>query len=1030
MLDDITQTAVSILQCKLAWLLTREDDTLATQSVSYESEDVAASFFATIESYYENGRFPLQAGHNPFAEILLRNTPLVGLETPQLATIDGGNLLMSALMEYGFNYISIVPLRKGDHLMGVLVLTADTPDLMTSSKGHMLVKMLRRQAVLEIDHHHLVVELNESETQHALLHDFYGVVLDTIGDGLVITDLEGKITYLSNRLMVMSEYGSDELIGKKLSEIFSEASRPTIEDALGADKRKTLSLTQELQTKSGDIVPVLLSRVVTKEIAGQDKRFVIVLSDLSRLRANEQALERQTQRLRVLNRAAQAISSPLSLNEVIQIILSSAREIVQGMVASILLRDVDEPENLIIIASLGEHADRRHGRIVPSGIGIVGWVAEHSESLLVPNVSKDSRFLEGLDSDYGVETQSIAAVPLIASNEVIGVLEVINKENGVFDPDDLEVLENLGSSAAIAIQNASLFDQIQRRLTELSTLLDASAVVTSTLDLGAVLEHITHSLRKALDLQRVVVSTVDLEQDELNWLVEVVDAEWSFNQAPTIDIESLPAKEKALRHKQATSASVDFPDLYANDCDELHVRGMHCVLNYPWQYNDETIGLISLYHEQPLTFNAIHNTALSDTLSSWQQSVQNPWEDLTELCRRTLHATNLNWCSLYRWNPKDNTLQLVREMGNAFWQESLGLPQTSLELFPTIRQVVATGDIQKILTNELPDFSEEKNYYSRIGTSSSLIAPLIIHGQPVGVVQLMTTDQREFDSSAFSLSMGISNVVGNALENASLYSSLEKRAEALESAYRELEEADRLKDDLLQNLSHELGTPMTHILGYISLLKDGTFGPMNKEQQEAAQTVIEKIEQVASLIKKMVSVHASNSQNLSLKSTRLEQIVALAIRSMSPKAKSSSIQLVPQMPEGLPPALVDRVAISEIFEALIDNAIKFSGEGTRIEISIADLGGPTLQVNIRDQGIGIPSTEHEKVFRRFYQIDGSTTRRYGGTGLGLAIARKVITAHGGRIWLESDLDKGTTVSFTVPKATLEHSPTDTQSAFA
>lgn len=1030
MLDDITQTAVSILQCKLAWLLIRDDDVLVTQSVNYLSEEVTASFFATIENYYQDGRFPLQPGHNPFAEILFRNTPLVGLETPQLATIDGGNLLMSALIEHGFDYISIIPLRKSDHLMGVLVLTTDSAEQMSSPQSHMLVKMLRRQAVLEIDHSHLSTELTESETQLALLHDFYGVVLDTIGDGLVITDLEGKITYLSNRLMVMSEYNSDELIGKALSEIFSEASRPTIEDALGADKRKTLSLTQELQTKSGDIVPVLLSRVVTKEIAGQDKRFVIVLSDLSRLRANEQALERQTQRLRVLNRAAQAISSPLSLNEVIQIILSSAREIVQGMVASILLRDVDEPENLIIIASLGEHADRRHGRIVPSGIGIVGWVAERSESLLVPNVSKDPRFLEGLDSDYGIETQSIAAVPLIASNEVIGVLEVINKENGVFDSDDLEVLENLGSSAAIAIQNASLFDQIQRRLTELSTLLDASAVVTSTLDLGAVLEHITHSLRKALDLQRVVVSTVDLEHDHLNWLVEVVDAEWSFNQAPAVPVSDLPAKERALRNKQSTSVTLDNPDRYPYDCDELQVRGMHCVFNYPWQYNDETIGLISLYHEQPLNFSAMHETALSDTLSSWQQSVQNPWEDLTALCQRALHATNLNWCSLYRWNPKDSSLQLVREVGNAFWQETLGLPQANLDLFPTIRKVVETGDIQKILTSELPESSEEKTYYSRIGTSSSLIAPLIIHGQPVGVVQLMTTDQREFDSSAFSLSMGISNVVGNALENASLYSSLEKRAEALESAYRELEEADRLKDDLLQNLSHELGTPMTHILGYISLLKDGTFGPMNIEQQEAAEKVIEKIEQVANLIKKMVSVHASNSQNLTLKSTRLEQLAALAVRSMSPKAKAMNIQIQNNITNNLPPALVDRVAISEIFEALIDNAIKFSGEGKNIEISIADNGGPTLQVNIRDEGIGIPATEHEKVFRRFYQIDGSTTRRYGGTGLGLAIARKVITAHGGKIWLESDIDKGTTVSFTVPKAEREHTPTDTQSAFA
>jgi signal transduction histidine kinase len=118
----------------------------------------------------------------------------------------------------------------------------------------------------------------------------------------------------------------------------------------------------------------------------------------------------------------------------------------------------------------------------------------------------------------------------------------------------------------------------------------------------------------------------------------------------------------------------------------------------------------------------------------------------------------------------------------------------------------------------------------------------------------------------------------------------------------------------------------------------------------------------------------------------------------------------------VPPAvLADTRAISEAFEKLLDNAIKFGAGGEKVEISLQDTEGPMVQVSIRDYGIGIDPSEQQKIFRRFYQVDGGTARRYPGTGLGLAIAKAIIEGHGGRIGVKSRLNEGATFVFTLPK---------------
>jgi two-component system phosphate regulon sensor histidine kinase PhoR len=133
------------------------------------------------------------------------------------------------------------------------------------------------------------------------------------------------------------------------------------------------------------------------------------------------------------------------------------------------------------------------------------------------------------------------------------------------------------------------------------------------------------------------------------------------------------------------------------------------------------------------------------------------------------------------------------------------------------------------------------------------------------------------------------------------------------------------------------------------------------------------------------------------------------------RLQEANLRLVTRFPKKLPAVMADSKSIGDAFEKMLDNALKFAAEGERIEVMIQDTDGPMVQVGIHDYGIGIDPLEHEKIFRRFYQVDGGAARRYAGTGLGLALAKAIIEGHGGKIWVNSKLNEGSTFFFTLPK---------------
>jgi signal transduction histidine kinase len=226
---------------------------------------------------------------------------------------------------------------------------------------------------------------------------------------------------------------------------------------------------------------------------------------------------------------------------------------------------------------------------------------------------------------------------------------------------------------------------------------------------------------------------------------------------------------------------------------------------------------------------------------------------------------------------------------------------------------------------------------------------------------------------------------------------LEESNRRLAALNEELQELDRTKSDLLANVSHELRTPLTAIKGYTDYILEGKLGPVG-EKQEKGLIVIQRI-------------------SLNLQPFALPMLVEQIHQSLRSEFERKQIDFGTELAPDLPSVIADRDRLAQVLENLLINALKFTPAGGRISVSAcraAQQDKPQVEVSVRDSGIGIPATEVGRIFNRFHQVDGSSTRRYGGVGLGLAIVKSVLDAHGAPITVDSAVGQGSVFRFLLP----------------
>ncbi len=288
--------------------------------------------------------------------------------------------------------------------------------------------------------------------------------------------------------------------------------------------------------------------------------------------------------------------------------------------------------------------------------------------------------------------------------------------------------------------------------------------------------------------------------------------------------------------------------------------------------------------------------------------------------------------------------------------------------------------------------------------ASGMIVPLRSGDQTVGTLCVATRERRDFSPREINLVTSISNQLGVAIARA-------RYAAEIEQANTELRRLDTLREQFIQNVAHELRTPLALVRGYVDMLHQEDLNA--QERKMAIKIVSQRVEALVELVDAITTLQELDSQPLRAETIAPRELVETAVQMVRQRANRTRITIDMHCPPDTPPLIGDFERLAQALHQLLDNACKFSPPESVVSVNV-QLTDETLNISISDQGIGIPHEEQERIFERFYQIDGSTTRRYGGTGLGLAVAKEIIQAHGGHITLKSTVGQGSTFTVHLP----------------
>lgn len=252
--------------------------------------------------------------------------------------------------------------------------------------------------------------------------------------------------------------------------------------------------------------------------------------------------------------------------------------------------------------------------------------------------------------------------------------------------------------------------------------------------------------------------------------------------------------------------------------------------------------------------------------------------------------------------------------------------------------------------------------------------------------------------------------------NAVLIRKLEDKLEELEKANAELRALDIMKNNLLMNVSHELRTPLTVVRGYTELIGNGSSGPITEKQATQCAVMHNNLDRLLHMINNLLYMADPESCDKDRKvvNIALEELFIVLKDITHIKAAEKSLGMVFQETAAI--VRGDRHEVMQALFNLLDNAVKFTSKGGNVSVSTETTGG-YVRIRFSDTGIGVPAEEQQRIFEQFYQVDTSTTRRYGGLGLGLSIVREIAQRNGGRIELSSGPGKGSVFTLILPAAT-------------
>jgi signal transduction histidine kinase len=321
---------------------------------------------------------------------------------------------------------------------------------------------------------------------------------------------------------------------------------------------------------------------------------------------------------------------------------------------------------------------------------------------------------------------------------------------------------------------------------------------------------------------------------------------------------------------------------------------------------------------------------------------------------------------------------------------------------------------------EVTDILDDREYTAvrfrpllgRLGFRSLLAVPLLREEKIMGGLTIFRRTTGTFPPEVVNLLQTFATQSVLAIQNARLFREIEDKS-------RQIEAANRHKSEFLANMSHELRTPLNAIIGFSEVLQERLFGELNDKQAEYTSDILTSGQHLLSLINEILDLSKVEAGRMELELAPFDLPLAIdnARTFVRERAVKHGITLDVDVDDRLGEYVGDERKIKQILLNLLSNAVKFTPEGGRISIT-ANKTDNGAEISVSDTGIGIAPEDQPKIFEEFRQVGSDSTHKIEGTGLGLTLAKKFVELHGGKIWVESEVGKGSTFTFTLPQTAM------------
>jgi len=740
--------------------------------------------------------------------------------------------------------------------------------------------------------------------------------------------------------------------------------------------------------------------------------------------------EREQRRFaEALQTASVMISRQIHLDEVLDKILEQATHAFHCDAANIM---VIEGARAKIERSRGyEQLGLKKERIENFSLNIQEHLnlsrMSEGEALYVPDISQDEDWIPHPGFNW---CKSWAGVPIVYSGTLMGFLNLDSTVANAFSTGVLDQIQAFATHAGIALHKARLYERLTNEHFRLQQIYDVGRKIGTSLEPDQILEQLLNACFEVLGGVYGTIFTSDRRSGAISLqLKKSIEGLGNLHELYLVELLA-----KRIAHIQEP------------DCDYIaYSDRSYWLLGFPLRAGDSVLGIVMIWVPSDSEFEQAwldalatlgQQAALSLVKAEKHLQLQRRLDELKILQHVSgAIARQLEFDAIL----KELTEQLHNKMGysttQVFIREDDRLvlrqfsgpdPKTpSLNLSDGIVGRTARTGIPELV----PDVSMDPQYINAIkNTVSELAVPITQNEKVIGVINVESASSDSLDEGTKELLLLLADQVSIALQNARLYRQIRDTVESLESRVKartavletvalQAQEAERAKAQFVADVSHELRTPLTNIGLYLDLLE---FGPGDRFQ-EYFHTMRRETERLKDLIEQLLAISRLDSEQVELfmQDVQINALLNTLVNDRIMMANKKGLDLIFEMEEDLPEVLADPQYLIQVMTNILTNAMNYTPSGGKITITSEKLtlkGSSGVAFSIKDTGPGIPTSEQENIFNRFYRGSIGKSSGVSGTGLGLSISKDIINQHHGTILLDSETDKGTTFTVWLPFA--------------